>query len=70
MREPVFGVADQVRHKPGFTAAKVDKKLEISDLGGRRIVLYIVYVAKTKVLISCTVAAFAKKKDFLMTPLI
>ena len=40
MRKTVFGVSDQVRHKPGCTATEDDKRLEISDLGSRGIVLY------------------------------
>ena len=40
MRKPVFGVSDQVRHKPGCTATEDGWTLEISDLGGRGIVLY------------------------------
>ena len=39
VRKPVFGVSDQVRHKPGCTASEDDKKLEISDLESRGIVL-------------------------------
>ena len=32
VRKPVFGVSDQVRHRPGCTATEDDQKLEISDL--------------------------------------
>ena len=39
VRKPVFGVSDQVRHKPGCTTTEDDKRLEISDLGSRGIVL-------------------------------
>ena len=39
VRKPVFGVFDQVRHKPGCTATEDGKRLEISDLGNRGIVL-------------------------------
>ena len=39
LRKPVFGVFDQVRHKPGCTATEDGKRLEISDLGSRGIVL-------------------------------
>ena len=39
VRKPVFGVFDQVPHKPGFTIIEDDKRLEISDLGSRGIVL-------------------------------
>ena len=39
MRKPVFGVSNQVQHKPGCTATEDGKRLEISDLGRRGIVL-------------------------------
>ena len=39
VRKPVFGVSDQVRHKPGCTATEDGMRLEISDLGSRGIVL-------------------------------
>ena len=39
MRRPVFGVSDQVLHKPGCTATEDGQRLEISDLGNRGIVL-------------------------------
>ena len=39
VRKPVFGVSDQVRHKPGCTATEDGYRLEISDLGSRGIVL-------------------------------
>ena len=39
MRIPVFGVSDQVRHKPDCTATEDGKRLDISDLGIRGIVL-------------------------------
>ena len=38
-RKPVFGVSDQVRHKPVCAVSENGKKLEISDLGRREIVL-------------------------------
>ena len=38
VRKPVFGVSDQVRHKPGCAATENGQRLEISDLG-RGIVL-------------------------------
>ena len=38
VRKTVFGISDQVRHKPGCTATEDDKKLEISDLESRGIV--------------------------------
>ena len=40
VRKPVLGVSDQVRHTPGCRATEDGKKLEISDLGRRGIVLY------------------------------
>ena len=36
-RNPVFGVTDQVRHKPGCTATEDGQRLEFSDLGSRGI---------------------------------
>ena len=39
VRKPVFGVSDQVRHKPGCTATEDDQRLEISDLERRWVVL-------------------------------
>ena len=39
VRKPVFGVSDQVRHKPGCTVSEDGQRLEISDLGSRGIVL-------------------------------
>ena len=41
VRKPIFGVSDQVRHKPGCTAIKDGQRLEISDLGSRGIALSI-----------------------------
>ena len=38
-RKPVFGISDQVRHKPVCAVSENGKKLEISDLGRREIVL-------------------------------
>ena len=38
-RKPVFGVSDQVPHKPGCTATEDGYRLEISDLGRRGILL-------------------------------
>ena len=37
-RNPVLGVSDQVRHKPGCRATEDGQRLEISDLGRRGIV--------------------------------
>ena len=39
MRKSVFGVSDQVRYKPGCTDIENGKRLEISDLVSRGIVL-------------------------------
>ena len=39
VRKPVFGVSDQVRHKPGCAVTEDGWRLEISDLGRRGIVL-------------------------------
>ena len=39
VRKPVFGVSDQVPHKPGCTATEDGWRLEISDLDRREIVL-------------------------------
>ena len=39
VRNLVFGVSDQVRHKPGCTTTEDGWRLEISDLGRRGIVL-------------------------------
>ena len=39
VRKPVFGVSNQVPHKSGCTATGDDKRLEISDLESRGIVL-------------------------------
>ena len=37
MRKPVFGVSDQVRHKPGGAATEDSLMLEIWDTQGRGI---------------------------------
>ena len=39
LRKPVFGVSDQVPHKPGCTATEDGGRLEILDLGRREILL-------------------------------
>ena len=39
LRKPVFGVSDQVAHKPGCTATEDGLRLEISDLDRRVIAL-------------------------------
>ena len=39
VRKPVFGVSDQVSHKPGCTVTEDGQMLEISDLESRGIVL-------------------------------
>ena len=46
MRKLVFGVSDLVRHKMGCATTGESQRLEISDLGLKRI--YTIYVAKTK----------------------
>ena len=35
VRKPVFGVSDQVRHKPGCTITEAGYRLQISDIGSR-----------------------------------
>ena len=40
MRKPVFGVSNWVQHKPGCIATEYDKRIEISDLESRGIVLF------------------------------
>ena len=40
MRKPIFGVSDQVRHKPACKATEDGWRLEISDLGSRGSGLY------------------------------
>ena len=52
-RKPVFGVYNQVRHKPGCTATVDGYRLEISNLEVEGV--YYLTVAKTTVLISCAV---------------
>ena len=37
VRKPVFGVSDQVRHKPGCTTTEDGWTLEIWDLGSERL---------------------------------
>ena len=41
VRKPVFRVSDQVPHKPGCTVTEDGYRHEISDLGSRRIVLFV-----------------------------
>ena len=60
MRKTVFGVSDQVRHKPGCAATEDGKRLEISDLRSRDCTIR---VAKSKVLISFAVTAIDCKAD-------
>ena len=50
VRKPVFGVSDQVPHKPGCSPTENCQRLKISDLDR-------IHVAKTKALISCAVTA-------------
>ena len=52
--KPVFGVSNQVRHKPGCTTTEDGYRLESSDLESRGIVLS---TAKTKALISFVATA-------------
>ena len=40
MRKPVFRVSDQVGHKVGCIATEDGKRLEISDLEGRGVLLF------------------------------
>ena len=61
MRKPVFGVSDQVLHKPGCTATEDCWRLEISDLVRIGIILYIHVCGKKKGFDHCA--------DFLMTHL-
>ena len=39
MRKPVFGVCDQVRHKPACSATQISYRLEISAIARRGIIL-------------------------------
>ena len=43
MTKSVFGVSDQIQHKPGSTATEDGQRLKISDLRRRRIALSSVY---------------------------
>ena len=52
VRKPVFGVSDQVGHKPGCTTTEDGWKLEISDLGRRGIVLLTVHASIVDVFMS------------------
>ena len=57
IRKPVFGVADQVRHKPGCRATNdCYEMLEISNYESSRDCT--IFVAKAKTLISCAVTRF------------
>ena len=59
-RNPVFGVSDQVRHKPGCTTIEFSLRLELLDLGSRGmyyLCICSIRVAKTKTLISFAVTA-------------
>ena len=72
MRKPVLGVSDLVRHKPSFAATEDGYRLEIADLGSRRIVLSRIYPCSenkgadqvTAKLICVFVFAHAKKPVF------
>ena len=48
MRKMVFGVSDQVRHKPGCTAIQDGWRLEISDLDRGGIVLSVYIYSENK----------------------
>ena len=54
-RKPVLGGSNQVLHKLGCTVTEDGKRLENMDLESRGIVQSL---AKTKVLISCTLTAW------------
>ena len=53
LRKPVFGVSDQVRHKPGCTTTENGWRLEILGIKKKRDCT--IHIAKTKALISCAV---------------
>ena len=55
MRKPVFGVSDQVRHKPACTIIEDSQRLGI--YGFRKKSDCTIHEAKTKALISCAVIA-------------
>ena len=57
VKETLFGISDQVQHKPRCTATEVGLRLEISDLGSRGIVLSVK-------LICAFVCTYAKKLAF------
>ena len=57
VRKPVFGVSDQVLHKPGCRHTEDGKRLEILYLGSTCRGFVSSYVAKTKALISFAVTA-------------
>ena len=70
MRSPVFGVVDQIRHKPGSTIIEDGLRLEISDLRSRGL-YYICSENKgadqvTAQLICVFVFAYAKSHFFIM----
>ena len=54
VRKPVFGVSNQVRHKPGCTATEAGWRLETSDLGSRWAVLSISKRKQTR-MITCEI---------------
>ena len=65
MRKPVFGVSDQVRYKPGCTTTEDGRRLEISELGSRGIVLSnkgADHLAVTAKLVCIFVFAYAKSR--------
>ena len=55
MRKLVFGVYNQVRHKPACTVTEDNWRLEVSDLGSGGTVLSV--KQKKKTLISCAFTA-------------
>ena len=75
MRKPVFGISDQVWHKPGCTTTEDGYSIEISDLESRGTVL-LCSENKGAVQLPCYHAAdlrlcfcICKKTSFLMTQL-
>ena len=59
-RKLVFGVSDQVQHKPGCAASEDRWRLDISDLESRGIAL--TTKQKTNALICLFVFAYAKSR--------
>ena len=67
-RKPVFGVSDQVQHKPGCTASGDYKRLEILDFESRvsALSMYpkLISCVVTAQLICALVLAYAKSRFF------